>query len=77
MRRHTGSLSVIRLCAYIISVITELISMKCGINGPRKFPPFVEREGSLPCSHHPVTGPSPELDTSSPHLPTQIPEDPL
>jgi hypothetical protein len=30
-------------------------------------------EGSLPCSQEPVTGPCPELDAFSPHLPTLFP----
>jgi hypothetical protein len=30
-------------------------------------------EGSLPCSQQPATGPSPDLDESSPQLPTLFP----
>jgi len=30
----------------------------------------MQPEGSLPCSQQPTTGPYPEQDTSSPHLPT-------
>jgi hypothetical protein len=33
-------------------------------------PPFMELEGSLPCSHEPATGPSPEPDASTTHLST-------
>jgi len=33
-------------------------------------PPLVESEGSLPCSKQAATGPYPEPDESSPHLPT-------
>jgi len=32
----------------------------------------MEPEGSLPCLQQPATGPYPEPDASSPHLPTQI-----
>jgi hypothetical protein len=34
------------------------------------FAPFIEPEGSLSCSRQPPTGPYPEPDESSPHLPT-------
>jgi hypothetical protein len=33
-------------------------------------PPFIETEGSLPCSQQPATGPCPEPDESSAQLPT-------
>jgi hypothetical protein len=33
----------------------------------------MEREGSLPCSQQPATGPDPEPDESSPHPPTLLP----
>jgi len=33
-----------------------------------KFPPFLEHEGSLPCSQQSATRPYPEPDVSSPHL---------
>jgi hypothetical protein len=35
----------------------------------------MEPEGSLPCSQEPANGPYPEPDESSPHLPTQFPQD--
>jgi len=38
-----------------------------------QIPPFMELEDSLPCSQDSVTRPYPELDESSPHLPTLFP----
>jgi len=38
-----------------------------------KFAAFMEPEGSLPCQQQPETGPYPEPDASSPHLPTIFP----
>jgi len=35
--------------------------------------PFTEPESSLPCSQDPATGPYPEPDVASPHLPTLPP----
>jgi hypothetical protein len=34
---------------------------------------FMEPEVSIPCSQVPATGPSPEPDESSPHLPILFP----
>jgi len=39
----------------------------------KKFPHFIETEGSLPYSQELATGPYPEPDESSPHLPTLFP----
>jgi len=33
----------------------------------------MEHEGSLPCSQEPTTGLYPEIDESSPHIPTLFP----
>jgi len=38
--------------------------------------PFIESEGSLPCSQEPTTGPYPEPHASIPHLHTPFPQDP-
>jgi len=35
--------------------------------------PFMEPEGSLPCSQEPTAGPCPEPDASSHDLPTDLP----
>jgi len=35
--------------------------------------PFMELEGPLPSLKKPLTGLCPELDASSPHLPTLVP----
>jgi hypothetical protein len=37
----------------------------------------MEPEGSLPLSQQPATGPYPEPDASSSHLPTRYPSDPF
>jgi hypothetical protein len=37
----------------------------------------MELEGSLPCSQQSATGPYPDPDASSPHLPTLVPYDPF
>jgi hypothetical protein len=34
---------------------------------------LTEPESSLPCSQQPATGPYPEPDASSPHIPTLLP----
>jgi len=39
----------------------------------KKFPDFMDPEGSLPCSQEPATGPYPKPDGSSPHLSTLFP----
>jgi hypothetical protein len=36
------------------------------------FLPFMKPEGSLPRSQEPATGPYPEPDASTPHLPTAL-----
>jgi len=36
----------------------------------KKYPPFIEPEGSLPCSQQLLTGPCPMLDKSSQQFPT-------
>jgi len=41
----------------------------------RNFAPFMESEGSLPCSQDRATSPYPEQDASSPHLRTLYPKD--
>jgi len=37
----------------------------------------MQHEGSLLCSKEPTTGPHPELDASSPHLPTLLAYSPV
>jgi hypothetical protein len=37
----------------------------------------MEPEGSLPCSQEHATGPCPETDALSSHIPIQFPYDPL
>jgi len=37
----------------------------------------MEPESSLPCSQEPATGPYPDPDASSLHLPTLFPKDPF
>jgi hypothetical protein len=39
-------------------------------------PPFMEHEGSLPCSQGPTTGPYPKPDESTPQFPTPFLKDP-
>ena len=43
----------------------------------KKFPAFLEPEGSSPYSQVPATCPYPEPTPSSPHNPLPLPEDPL
>jgi hypothetical protein len=40
-------------------------------------PPITEDYGSLPCSQQSTTGPYPEPDESSPHIPTLFLQDPF
>jgi len=42
----------------------------------KKFPDFLEPEGSLPCSERPATCPYTKPDSSRTHLPTVFPQDP-
>jgi hypothetical protein len=48
---------------------SRVLLKKLTVNQSRNSPPFMEPEGSLPCSQGPATEP----DASCPHLPTLFP----
>jgi hypothetical protein len=56
-----------------MSVTQHLLKQLSHINLDDKFLDIIETERSLSCSQEPVTGPYPEANATSPHIPTRFP----
>ena len=67
---------VIYLLTYLLHGAESLLKSSLVLQLVKKFPAFLEPEGSSPYPQAPATCPSPEPTPSSPHHPLPLPEDP-
>ena len=64
------------LLTYLLHGAESFLRSQLVLQLVKKFPAFLEPEGSSPYSQVPASCPHPELTPSSPHNPLPIPEDP-
>ena len=66
----------VSLPTYLLHGAESFLRSELVLQLVKKFPVFLEPEGSSPYSQVPATCPYPEPTPSSPHNPLQLPEDP-
>jgi len=75
-RMYTSFQSYTTLLTYLLHGAEPFLRSWLTLQLVKKFPAFLEPEGSSPYSQVPATCPYPESTPSSPHNPLPLPEDP-